>query len=414
MGKVAWMAADQGAGVVLTDDEVATLRAATPGTAQVVHLNHAGSSLPSEAVLDTQLTYLRHEAMTGGYEAALDSEEANASTYQALADLIGAEAHEIARTEHATAAWNAAFWAVPMKPGQRIITGVATYGADGVGLLRAAERRGVIIDVIDDDDSGQIDVGVLADRIDDDVALVLITHMPTNGGLINPARAVGALTGPAGIPYLLDACQTVGQLDIDVGEIGCDLLSATGRKYLRGPRGSGFLFASDRIIDRLIPDHPDHHGATWTSPITYELAPNARRFEYWEYNHAAWLALGVAANEALAIGSDRIEASVIVRASALRDRLVAAGFTVMDKGSHRGGIVTIDVPADVDAYAVRAALRSESINVSVATPDSTRFDTERRALGDMMRLSVHYLTTETELDTAVAALERCCVPGVHP
>jgi len=383
--------------------EVAELRSFTPGADNTVHLNHAGSSLPTQATLDTQIRHLQREAMTGGYEAAAEALPRSEQVYESIARMIGAKSHEIARLEQATAAWNAGFWSVPMKPGQRIITANASYGANAVGFLRAVERRGISIDVIGDDEHGQVDVVELANRIDDDVALVALTHVPTNGGLVNPAAAVGKIANDAGVPFLLDACQSVGQIDVNVNEIGCDLLSATGRKYLRGPRGTGFLYASDRIIERLIPDHPDHHGADWTTVNEYVLQPNAQRFESWEYSHAGWLALGNAVDEATAIGLDRIEATVALRAESLRTRLRDVDCTVWDLGQQRCGIVTATAPG-IDPMSAKTAMRDLGVNVSVTTPASTRYDAANRDLPDMMRLSVHYLTTEAELDEAVRAL----------
>lgn len=383
--------------------EVARLRAQTPGADNVVHLNHAGSSLPTQATLDTQIRHLQREAMTGGYEAADEAAEQGERVYDSIASLIGAQRSEIARLEHATAAWNAGFWSVPMQPGQRILTANAAYGANAVAFLRSSERRGVVIDVVGDDETGQVDVAELANRVDDDVALIAITHVPTNGGLVNPAADVGKVANAADVPFLLDACQSVGQLHLHVGEIGCDLLSGTGRKYLRGPRGTGFLYASERIIDRLIPDHPDHHGADWTTTSDYVLQPTAQRFESWEFSHAGWLGLGNAVDEALTIGTRRIEATVYERADSLRRRLVDTGFRVRDLGSKPCGIITATVEG-LDPFEAKAQLRARDINISVTTPASTRFDAANRNLPDMMRISVHYLTTEAELDHAVDAL----------
>ncbi len=385
--------------------EIAQLRSQTPGADNVVHLNHAGASLPTQATLDTQIQHLRREAMTGGYEAADDAADRGEQVYESVASLIGAKRHEIARFEQATAAWNAGFWSVPMQAGQRIITANAAYGANAVAFLRAVERRGVTIDVVGDDEHGQVDVDELANRVDDDVALIALTHVPTNGGLVNPAAAVGKVANAADIPYLLDACQSVGQLHLDVEEIGCDLLSATGRKYLRGPRGTGFLYASERIVEQLIPDHPDHHGADWTSPTNYVLQPTAQRFESWEFSHAGWLGLGNAVDEARAIGTERIEATIYQRAASLRRRLAEAGFTVWDLGERPCGIITATRPG-LDPFEAKAALRSDDVNISVTTPASTRFDATNRNLPNMMRISVHYLTTESELDQAVGTLQR--------
>jgi len=387
----------------LSHAEVLVLRNETPGIDHVVHLNHAGSSLPTQTTLDTQIEHLQLEATRGGYEAADLSAEADQQVYESIADLINAKPHELARLEQATAAWNAGFWSVPMKPGQRIITANAAYGANAVGFLRAVERRGVTIDVIGDDEHGQLDVGELANRIDNDVALIALTHIPTNGGLINPAAQVGQIANAAGIPFLLDACQSIGQIHIDVEAIGCDLMSCTGRKYLRGPRGTGFLYASDRIIHRLLPDHPDHHGADWTAPDSFVLQPNAQRFESWEYAHAGWLGLGAAVDAARTIGTQRIEATVIERGATLRSHLRDAGFTVWDKGEHKGGIVTA-TSKQVSPLDAKAALRAQGINISVTSPASTLWDATDRSLPDLMRLSVHYFTTEDEIASAVSAL----------
>jgi selenocysteine lyase/cysteine desulfurase len=389
-----------------TDAEVAAIRAATPGcTEDLVHLNHGGSSLPPQVVLDTQIEHLRREATIGGYEAADEAADREAAVYASIASMIGARAHEIARAEHATAAWNAAFWSIPMRAGQRIITHDHDYGANWIGFLRAVEVHGVVIDRIPSDRHGQIDLERLAAALDrsDDVALVSLAWIPTSGGLVNPAAAVGALTRAAGVPFLLDACQAVGQLDIDVDAIGCDFLSATGRKFLRGPRGTGFLYAREAILDRVVPAQPDHHGAEWVAIDRYEFAPGARRFEYWEFDHAAWLGLGAAIDDAATLGFDRIGATIAARAEELRVRLLDAGMAVHDEGLDRCGIVTTTHPT-VSSSAVAAQLAASRINVSTTFPGSSRADTERRGLPALVRMSVHCTTTSAELDRAIAVL----------
>lgn len=387
----------------LSTAEVEAIRGATPFSADRIHLNHAGDSPSSSTVLATQIDHLRRESEIGGYEAAVERADDDAAVYRSIASMLGCQPTEIGRQEHATGAWNAGFWSVPMEPGQRILTAEAAYGANAVGFLHAERNRGVRVDVVPSDERGQVDVAALADRVDDDVALIAITHVPTNGGLVNPAAEVGVVARAAGIPYLLDACQSVGHLDLDVTELGCDLLSATGRKYLRGPRGTGFLYASAAIVDRLVPATPDHHGASWTDGRSYVLAPGAQRFEHWEYNHAAWLALGTAVDEANAIGIDRIEATIRDRANELRAALDDAGLPVFDLGPDRCGIVTTSVPG-LPAEAAKGHLAAAGINVSIATPDSTRWDAERRGLEPLLRLSVHAHTTAAELERAVAVL----------
>ena len=395
--------ADMSASEPLTPEEIEHQRAMTPGTTSVTHFNHAGSSLPTKAVLDTQIDYLTQEATIGGYETAGKTQVAHDAVYDSIARFIGASRSEICRAEHATAAWNAAFWSLPMEPGQRIVTVEAEYGANAVAFLRATERYGVTIDVVPSGQGGAVDLDAMSNALADDVALVALTHVPTNGGLINPAAEVGALTRKAGIPYLLDACQSAGQIALDVGELNCDLLSVTGRKYLRGPRGSGFLYVSADILPRLVPDQPDHHGAPWTSPDRYELREDARRFEHWEFNHSAWHGLGAAVDHATLLGIGRIEATVRERAHELRAALAAQGFATFDVGDEQSGIVTTTIDG-VDPAEGKTRLAERSINVSVSTPDSTWWDAKRRGLHDMIRASVHYITTPEEIDQLVEAM----------
>ncbi|HEY2777860.1 MAG TPA: aminotransferase class V-fold PLP-dependent enzyme, partial [Gaiellaceae bacterium] len=222
--------------------DVERVRADTPGVAHVAHLNNAGSALPPRQVHDAVVDHLQREAEIGGYEAARERKDRWEHTYDALARLLNAEREEIAVIENATRAWDMAFYAFPFEPGDRILTGRAEYASNWIALKQVADRTGARIDVVPDDEHGQIDVTALESMLDDDVRLVSLVHVPTQSGLVNPAAAVGRLTRAAGVPLLLDACQSVGQLPVDVEELGCDILSGTGRKFLRGPRGTGFLY----------------------------------------------------------------------------------------------------------------------------------------------------------------------------
>lgn len=389
-----------------TTVEIDEIRATTPGcTDDMIHLNHAGSSLPDESVLDVQIDHLRREAAIGGYEAAGEAADAEAAVYDSIAGLIGACRDEVARMEHATAAWNAAFWAIPKRAGQRIITHDHDYGANWIAFLRAVEVHGVLIDRIPSDAHGQIDLERLAVALErpDEVALVSLAWIPTNGGLINPAAGVGALTRAAGVPFLLDACQAAGHIDIDVESIGCDALSATGRKYLRGPRGSGFLYVRGDAVDRFAPAHPDHHGAEWTAIDSYTFAPGATRYEYWEHSHASWLGLGAAVDVADRLGVDRIQATIAQRARELREQLVERGMSVHDAGVAKCGIVTMTHPA-LESAEVVARLAGHRVNVSRTVAGSARADMEARDLPPMVRLSAHCTTTPDEVERAVAII----------
>ncbi len=391
--------------------DIPALRLDTPGTLKRVHLNNAGAGLMPRPVMDVMTDYLRLEADIGGYEAADQSADRVDGVYDSVACLIGARRDEIALTENATVAWQMAFYALPFAPGDRILTARAEYAANYVAFLQVARRTGAVVEVIPDDADGALDPAALEHMIDGRVRLIAVTWVPTNGGLVNPAAAVGRIARAHGIPFLLDACQAVGQMPVDVAALGCDMLSATGRKFLRGPRGTGFLYVRHEWLARLEPPIIDHFAAPWVAPDRYELRPDARRFESWENNYAARLGLGVAIDYALALGMEAIEARCRLLATGLRERLRAVpGISVHDLGRDPCAIVTFTV-AGIAAAAVKAALTGEGINVSTSQPSSTLLDATVRDLPALVRASPHYYNTEEELDRLVGAVGRVLAGG---
>src|SRR5215213_4472061 len=377
--------------------DIARARRETPGCERVLHFNNAGAALIPRPVLDTALNYLTLEAEIGGYEAAEREDAAIERFYGAAAELLGCEADEIAFVENATRAWDMAFYALPFAAGDRILTARAEYASNVIAFLQVAQRTGAVVDVIPSDETGQVSVDALREMIDDRVKLIAITHVPTNGGLVNPAAAVGKVARAAGIPYLLDACQSVGQMPVDVEEIGCDLLSTTGRKYLRGPRGTGFLYVRRELGQRLQPPFLDLHAAQWVARDRYDIRADARRFENWETNFAGKVGLGVAIDYARDWGMAAIWDRVRSLASTLREELEEIpGVTVRDIGAERCGIVTFTVDG-VEARQVQQALAEQSMNVTTSTVDSTRFDMETRGLNEIVRASVHYYNDEAEI-----------------
>lgn len=382
--------------------DIHRLRADTPGTAHRIHLNNAGAGLMPAPVLDAMTGYLAREAQIGGYEAADEAEPALEAVYDSLARLIGAQRDEIALVENATVGWQMAFYALDFRPGDRILTARAEYAANYLAFLHVAGRTGAKIEVIPDDEHGVLDPEALAAMIDERVKLIAITWIPTNGGLMNPAAEVGRIARRHGIPYLLDACQAAGQVRIDVGELGCDFLSAAGRKFLRGPRGTGFLYVRRDWIPRLHPPMIDLFGATWTAPDRYELRPDARRFETWEHNYAARLGLGVAVDYALDIGMAAIEARCLALGDALRAGLRALpGVTVHDLGPRPAAIVTFSA-AGRSAAEVQAHLAGRGINTSTASPAGALLDATARGLPTMVRASPHYYNTDEDLARLIA------------
>ncbi|HEY3463880.1 MAG TPA: aminotransferase class V-fold PLP-dependent enzyme [Amycolatopsis sp.] len=385
--------------------DVERARRETPGCAEVVHFNNAGSALPPAIVTDTVVDYLRHEALIGGYEAAAEANDRLTAVYASAARLLGAEPDDIALTDNATRSWQAVFYALPFKSGDRILTSRAEYASNAIAYLQVARRTGAVVEVVGDDESGQLDVEDLKRRVDGDVKLIAVSHVPTQGGLVNPAEEIGAVAEDAGIPFLLDACQSAGQVDLDVTRLKCDALSATGRKYLRGPRGTGFLYVHPRLRERLEPAMLDLHSASWTAPEEYEVDPTAKRFEVWERDFAAVFGLGAAIDYALEWGLPAIEERVAALAATLRTRLTDVGAQVHDVGAKKCGIVTFSVKG-TPAAEIKARLAEANINTSISSRTSAQFDFTARDLPDMVRASVHYYNTEDEIDLLVRQVEK--------
>ncbi len=393
----------------MTDIDVARARAETPGIKNVLHFNNAGAGLMPQPVVDALTTHLQLEAEIGGYEASWATAAAQENTYNAIARFLNAKPEEIAVVENATVAWLMAFHAMikTFKPGDKILTVESEYATNYITYLQVKRDYGLKIVVAPSDETGSVDVAALESLIDDQVKLISMTHIPTNGGLVNPAAAVGRVAKKAGVLFLLDACQSAGQVPLDVAEIGCDALSATGRKYLRGPRGTGFLYIREDLANSLEPPFLDLHSARWTGTESYEIRAGAKRFENWEFYVAGVIGLGVAVDYAMGFGMDAIHARLSGLAEQLRDRLRAIpGVRVIDIGHEKAGIVTF-VKDGIEAKVMREKLSAQKINTTTTDRNSTLLDMDKRGFGYILRSSVHYYNDEDEVArfcAAVAAL----------
>lgn len=404
--------------------DVGALRAETPGCATALHLNNAGAALMPRPVYEAVTVHLAREYATGGYEAKDEAHERVEAVYGSVARLLNAQPQEIAIVENATRAFDMGFHAIPFEPGEVILTSVAEYASNYLAYLRMAEQAGVTVRVVPNDAHGQLDVAALEALLDEPgarVRLVAVSHIPTQSGLVQPAAAIGALTRARGVLFFLDATQSAGQLPLDVGAIGCDLLCSTGRKYLRGPRGVGFLYAREAVLPMLHPPFIDLHAATWTGSNAYELRADARRFENWESNVAGTLGLGAAVEYALGLGLEAIWERVRELAARLRAGLAEIpGVTVHDRGEVLGGIVTFTI-GDTDPEVIKEALRvrrdrpdgtatARPINVSTSTFRGALHDFVDRPVRAWVRASVHYYNSEEELEEflgAVRGLAKC-------
>lgn len=377
--------------------DLSAVRSDTPGAQKVIHLNNAGSSLPPRPVVDAVVDYLREEELSGGYETAAKRADDFDQFYSATARYLSCEPHEIAFTTSASDAWWRAFSSVPLKAGDKILVNRSEFQANAYGWLQAKER-GVEIEVIPNTVDGEIDLDALSEILDNRVKLVSITMISMSNGAIQPAAAVGQLLAESEAIFLLDACQAAGQLPLSVDELKCDFLAYTGRKFMRGPRGTAVLYARDSVLDKLgTTPFVDSRSATWTSPTTFDYQPNAQRFEAGEYHYAGKVGLGVATSYMLDIGIEAISERISSLSVNLREQLASIpAVTVQDEGLNQSGIVTFTIEgASLSDF--QAKLGQRGINLSAPMQTNAQLDMGARSISQVLRAGVHYFNTDQEL-----------------
>lgn len=378
----------------------------TPGCAHHIHLNNAGAGLMPRSVLGAIVGHLNREAQVGGYESADAAAAAVDDAYRHVAKLLGAHSRNIAVVENSTVAFFQALSAFDFKPGDVIVTTRNDYISNQLAYLSLAQRNGVEIRRAADLARGGVDPQSVKELLRDPrVRLLAVTWVPTNSGLMQPVEALGEIAESAGVPYLMDACQAVGEIPIDVIRLRCDFLSATARKFLRGPRGIGFLYVSDRALKRGdFPLYIDMRGADWLAADKFQPAPDARRFENWEFAYSLVLGLGEAARYALHVGVERGGGRARELAASLRSKLSSLpGVRVLDRGSELAAIVTAEV-AGWDARELSLLLRQRGITSSASLRAYAVIDMDEKGAATALRLSPHYYNSEQEIDVAVETI----------
>ncbi len=368
-----------------------------------IHLNHAGASLMPPSVVAEILAHLEWEAKLGGYEAHDHRIGRIEEAYRAVEALIGAPEGTVAFQENATVAFAQALSAIPFREGDLILTTRNDYVSNQIMFLSLQERFGIRVERAPDRPEGGVDADALIELVHRRrPRLVSMSHIPTSSGLVQEVGPVAEACRERGIPFLLDACQSIGQMPVDVGEIPCTFLAATARKFLRGPRGSGFLYIDQEALDAgLTPLFPDLRGADWIDEDLVQPAPDARRFENWEFAWALVLGTGEAARIALETGLETIREGAWGRAARLRELLASIpGARVLDRGETLGAIVTVEFEA-ARARDLVPALRASGVHSSWVHRSSALFDYEEKGVEEALRLSPHHITTDEELATAV-------------
>ncbi len=378
--------------------DISKIRQQTPGCERIIHFNNAGCALMPDSVSAKVFEYLSQEQEFGGYETELDRKQDLDQFYQSAASLIRCDTDEIAFCDSNTRGWQQFFYSLQLNPGDRIITTRVDYGSNIVAYIQMAKNRGIEIAFIDTDSEGDLDLAHLESLVNEKTKLISISHIPTGCGIVNDAEKVGVIAVDAGIPYLLDACQSAGQLNLEVGKIGCTALSTTGRKYLRGPRGTGFLYVARHYFESAEPMMLEQQGVKLVDSNSYELVDSARMFENFEYHAAGKIGLIAAIDYAREIGLENIEFRISELAKLCRQQLSEIpNVHVHDRGIRQCGIVTFSINGQQPTE-TRKLLSEKNINIWVSTGPGSLIDFQSRGLDAVARASLHYYNSEKEVD----------------
>ncbi len=371
------------------------------------HFNHAGASIPPPEVVARVIRHLELEAVIGGYEAAEEVAVEVDGVVGALGELIGAAPGDVVAVESATRAWEQVLWSLALSHrwghGDRIVVDGFAYASSWATLLRLRDAVGVEIAVAPSRPDGTVDPAQIADATDDRTRLVLVTHVPTHVGTVSDVAGVGAALAGRDLVYAVDLAQSLGQLPIDVGAIGCHLAFAPGRKFLRAPRGTGVLYLAASVAETLEPLAVDLTTATTITAGGYELAPGVARFGLFEHSVALRLGLGEAARHAVARGLTRISAEVQARTTEVVELVAATpGFELLAPPP-LSGIVSV-THERLDPDQVRAHLRDQGVSTWVAAVGGSPLDQAARLARPAVRISPHYSTTDDEVERLARAL----------
>ncbi|OPA92586.1 class V aminotransferase [Pseudomonas fluorescens] len=385
--------------------DVQQLRDATPGCRSgIVHFNHAGASLPSQATLDAIVDQLQREARDGPMEAGEHGEVWVEKARRAAGQLLNAPASSIAFAGSGSTAWSMAFQALGhWQPGDRILVGRHEWGGN-LASMESAVQAGARVETIPCDETGAVCPLALDSMIDAQVKLIDLTWLPANSGLINPAKAIGEVARRHGIPYFIDAGQAVGQLPVDVQALHCDVLKSAGRKHLRGPRGTALMYVRPGFLQRLNPAQRDVFSAPWTAE-GFDLRNDARRFETSEVSYALLAGLGNALQEVNRLGVERTWERVLHLSERIREALrEIPGICLHELGTTHSGLIAFNLNG-WDAFELKRRLGLQRINIGANGVAYTPLDMQARGLASIARISVSPLNDEHDIETLMAALK---------
>ncbi len=371
----------------------------------VLHFNHSGAGLPSPETVQVIVNHLRLEAERGPMEAGALASDASNMVYKTAAQLLGCSSQHVAfGTSHGQLYGNL-IASIPLAPGDKVLVSRQEWIGNVLCLQRSANLNGASLSLMASDDTSAVDPVALGKSLSPDVRIVALTWIGAGSALINPAAAIGAAIRQAGSSafFIIDASQVIGQVPINVAELGCDALIACGRKFLRGPRGTALAYISPRLASEIVPRNIDSLSSTLRDG-NVEVANSAQAFEFGEESVALKLGLGKAIEQALDLGVDHIRLALDQKAGALRQALAELPrVKLLDRGNNKGAAVTFAIDG-LPCATAKQRLSEQGINIGMNGPGYTPYDMSMRGISELLRASVHLNTTDEDIALIVNAI----------
>jgi selenocysteine lyase/cysteine desulfurase len=382
-------------------------QARTPGSSSRHHLNAAGAALQTTDTVEAVVRHLRLEEAVGGYEAATRKAESAAAVYDTAAIIVGAQPEEIALFDSATTAMRQVIETLRLRRGRRIVASRSTYVSQALHLMTIAREQQLELVIVPNDESGTIDLTELDAALDGTTeSVVFAAHLSTSCGAVEPVVEIGRIAAAHGALFVLDATQSVGQIPVDVREVGCDVLVTTGRKFLRAPRGTAFAYVSESLSARLVPNAPDVRGSSWTSEQDWSVVPSARMLETWEHSIAGRLGLAAALEQAVVRGIPETHSYVSQLAETARERLGSIrGVRLADPPGSRSGIVTFQIEGTIEQVACEE-MRKSGVYAIAVPAGHAQWDLGARGITSVIRASVHVYNDLADIDALTDEVEK--------
>ncbi|MET7783002.1 aminotransferase class V-fold PLP-dependent enzyme [Streptomyces sp. NPDC005388] len=215
---------------------------------RTVHLDTAGWGTMPAAVRALVADCASREDRYGPHELEEDLEDVlRTEVHERLGALLGVPAADTAVVTDAAGAFDALVSRLAPGRGERVWTTPYESAARLTALYALRDRTRCTVEVVPLREDGDLDLEWMARHIDDDVALVSVVHVPSGCGIVNPVEEIGQILAPHRCVYAVDASYSAGQLPVDAGRIGCQLLTGDGWRFLRGPYAVGFAFLAPRL-----------------------------------------------------------------------------------------------------------------------------------------------------------------------